>query len=228
MKNMKKKIKINKIILLFFLFLIAVVLYFTYFNDTKENNLIGDLNDSSEVSWQTYENNEYNFSLEIPVDWLVFEDLSGPNIKFNFYPKNVMNEPPFTHFSENQHLSVYPNGIATEGIHGQNEITLTDEYVKIDEINKITNYILNNEEVWAQMITFSMTPDRWKEWGFIWHRFNIINYNESCFSEGEPVSVYDCNVFTGDEIRRFGEVSESSKKINQRILQSFKFLNKNE
>lgn len=216
MKKIKNKKVIWTAVILLTLILVAVA---NPFSKDGLDKTVGDIKTSSEnTEWQTYTNEALNFSIDLPSNWHVYEELNTGSPVVNIYKKQPGITPPFDHFSRNPHVSIYPNGIPKEGIVGASE-----PVVKEGD-KKITNFVLDNKQIWATMINFSEHPDTWKDWGFVWARNSVSDYEEKCFSGSTEVTVYECNIFDGDEIRRFGEVDEVTREIELKMIESFKFI----
>jgi hypothetical protein len=225
MKTKKKKQKksFNKLYVLLAVVLLLIAAIFILRQSDKDVPA-GNIQESEQQSWQTYVNDEYNFSIDFPRGWHLYEDFDTASPIINFYVSRPGVEAPLDHFSRTAHVSIYPNGIPTDGIIGDRvEISESQDLIS-ENVSNFTNYTLNDGRVWARMITFEDHPESWKDWGFVWARTEVKNYQERCFSGEQEVSEFECNVFMGDEIRRFGEVNEDMTQTQLKMLNSFKFL----
>jgi len=219
MKNLKTK----KTISLFLFALAILVMMFIIVSNKNEKPPKGEVTSEAEkIDWRHYKNDEYSFELDFPANWHIYEDFTGPTVTINFYKKTPNTNPPFDHFSSTPNFSVFPLGIPKEGIVGKKNIV---KDTPILNNSKTMNFILENGEIWSKMISFNKTPPSWKEWGFVWVRNEVSDYDEKCFREEKEVSVYECNIFQGDEIRRFGDVNQKIIDINDEIIESFHFNN---
>lgn len=212
--NMKKGILIGVVIL--------IVALTWVFNREEEvpSKLVKDL----DTNLVTYTNEAYNFSLEFPNTWNLFEDFESGSPIINIYKRVPGINPPYDHFSAVPHVSIYPNGLPTEGLVGEIvDVTESQKYIN-EDVAEVGEYVLDNGDVWARFITFKKVPKSWQSWGFVWARGEVKEYEEFCFSNGEEISVYECNVFNGDEIVRGGNISNGVNEIELEILKSFRFL----
>src|SRR3989344_4494329 len=72
-------------------------------------------------AWSTYRNDVYGFEITYPSDWQIAEfpdDPAAPT--FNIFPESVTEKPPFIHHDDVTQVSIFPQGVPTEGIFGEN------------------------------------------------------------------------------------------------------------
>ncbi len=173
-------------------------------------------------TWKTYRNEQFSFEIKYPSDWSVAEipeGYLGPI--FNFYPQNTIDMPPFIHFSEVSHVSVYPFGIPTEGING--EYRASSASLSEQPLQAI-DFILEDETPWATYVNFARRPKSWQESGFIFAGTEIANLRMICMKDDQPIEFEKCDPFTGDLIIRTGEIDENIRQIQEIMLSTFKFL----
>lgn len=181
---------------------------------------VGD--DINTNTWETYTNNEFNFSIAHPADWEVAEFPEHPAAPlFNIY-KPTGENPPFTHHSEVVQVSVYPHGFPTEGVlaqHASSTVSFSEE------TNKAHDFLLKNGDVWGTFATFSNPPASWKPFGFVWARATIMNKEVLCFRDGEEITNMNmCDPLFGDTIIHEGSVNKKERAIEKEVLESFTFI----
>lgn len=225
MKVLSNKIFSKKKIIVLFLLLILFSIIFTIsFFKKNQTELIGNIKVSEiEKDWVNYTNIEYNFSIDFPSSWRVSEYFVDANPIINIYkPKFNYNEPPYDHFDDIPNVSIFPNGVPTESLIG--EINHNSDIKLIEEIAEIKNYVLDNGEIWARMITFQDYPRNWKSWGFLWMKLEVNNLENFCSRDGQIINILECNPFGGDVFIRKGQINKNLQKTQIKILESFHFL----
>lgn len=180
--------------------------------------------------WQVYQSEEFSFEISYPTDWQVSahhpeqEDGAGFIVPaINIYNPDTLSdtELPFDHFADVVGVSIYPEGIPTEGVSGDH----FDVSVQIEEdIEKALNYVLEDGTPWATIIWFRDPPESWEDYGYIWSRANVENLEISCIKYGEEGGPEQCEPLFGDRIVRQGEVDQKQRAILEEIVKSFRFL----
>lgn len=171
----------------------------------------------------SYDNTDYGFSLTHPTsDWRVHEDTSQSfSPKFNVYQTatNTNASLPFNHFANETHVSVYPQGIPTEGVFGVTEpLTLSTNFATSEDSQL---YRLKDGTPFAAYIIPKNPPQSWSESGFIWVRAHISNLESECLRNGAPVAASSCDPLTTDDtIVRTGSVADDDWQAVQAILNS--------
>lgn len=175
------------------------------------------------ADWQTYRNDDYNFIISYPPDWTVASGTRVISPMISIYPiAQVMPpEPPFDHFANAVHVSIYPEGIPTEGVSGEVRST---EVSFMESVEEARDYILSNGEAWATMAVFGNPPAPWKEWGYVFARAPIDDLRIECMRDDKVITEEQCDPLFGDQIIRYGEVDESVRAIEKRILESLRFI----
>jgi hypothetical protein len=214
----------------------GVFLYFSFQSqfDTEEDvtgeraqeNAGEEIDPSAEAintdAWATYTNETFDFSIKIPPGWNVVE-LSDEELfsGVNFYPVGVTADLPITHHSDVANVSVFPEGIPTEGVFGE----LVDSNVVFNETTSVSNdFTLSDGSRWATFVAFLDAPPSWSESGFVWARVDIENLETECFREGEIVSPEACDPLMGDEIVYHGSVDERERAIQEAMLSTLTFV----
>lgn len=180
--------------------------------------------DTSE--WEDFKNEQFNFSLRYPAnDWNMYNGDSNELFPaFNFYikPAGVPLDLPLNHFANFNHVSVYPEGIPTEGVFGQTKDFGLDLGIEVEEESKL--YLLEDGTPFAAFIKPDNPPQSWNENGFVWMRLEINNLNVRCLRDGEEIDSDDCDPMAeDDQIMRSGSVNEELWEIQKEVVKSFVF-----
>ncbi len=179
-------------------------------------------------TWEEFINGAYQFSLKYPEDeWNNYQDVAdelGP--KFNFYikPAGTPLNLPLDHFANVNHVSVYPEGVPTEGVFGQTKDFDFDIGMEVTEDSKI--YLLEDGTPFAAYIKPADYPESWAETGFIWISLKIDDLDTDCIRDGEEINYEECEPFSGDQIIRSGSVDEELWKKQKEVVKSFTFFQK--
>ncbi|MFT5180086.1 MAG: hypothetical protein ACI9GH_000405 [Candidatus Paceibacteria bacterium] len=190
-------------------------------NDVNLVDTVSEPLTLGEVEWVKYENKEYGFELEYPNHWRIHVEDDDLSPKINFYPFQNNIELPLSHFTNATQFSIYPKGIPSEGLIGENvEVGLNIN----EEVDVVREYVLADKDKWATMITFKDVPESWKPWGFIWAGVAIEDLEYSCRQGFNIVSAELCNTFEGDELLRDGNTDNDLLEIERKIINSFKFI----
>lgn len=213
MESMKKKSIIGFLVLV----VAAIGGIYWYTSSTPPADIDVD-------EWVTYTNNEFGFSLRHPSSWQVHEapnDLITP--KFNIYkPGSDTNDLPYIHHSQNvTHVSVFPQGVPTEGVFGESRGSSIN--FNVPTINA-RDYTLSNGSVWATYAGVIGTSDVWNESGFIFAGVPIINHTRDCLRDGVDVPQDQCDPLTGDQVIHHGSINENDRRIQEEILASFRLI----
>lgn len=173
--------------------------------------------------WITYKNEKYNFEIMHPKEWEVFVSDTDLDPKINIYKKSETAKPPFIHHNDVANVSIFPSGVATEGVLG----TTTHSNVTFSvSTNQAIDYVLQNSDRWATLATFKDAPKSWKEYGFIWSRAHIENHIQTCTLNGAIVAVDRCHALgePGAILTDTGTVDKNERMIETQMLASFRFV----
>lgn len=185
-------------------------------NGTNGNGVISD--------WINYTNQDYSFSLRYPETWTRNDSAqTGLEPKINFY-RNLDSAAtlPLTHFANQTHVSVYPQGIGTEGLVGESRDLNFNVGFPVAENSRM--YVLDDGTPYAAYILPQNPPSSWNDSGFIWMRLRIENLETTCIVNGQEVSEDECNPLSGDaRIQRSGRVNNSLWETEKQIVSTFNF-----
>lgn len=198
----------------------GVYLFINHYDASPEEKGAEEFDTSD---WETYRNVQFGFTIQYPPEWAVMEapgDQIAP--KFNIYkPEDVRSELPLTHHSEGTHVSIFPEGIPTEGVFGES-LPSTIEFVVATE--NARDYVLVDGSVWATVVNLRNSPESWRESGFIFAGLLIGNHEIECYRSGEMISDEQCDPLTGDQLVHLGEVSERDRRIQVEMIKSFRYI----
>lgn len=191
-------------------------------SETPRDN--GDQTNIDVESWSEYVNEEYNFAIKYPPGWEVAsfpDDEIAP--KFNIYkPESADEEPPFDHFAEVTNVSVFPQGIPTEGVVSQQKAFDVETQ---EQTSREQTFVLSDGTPWAHYLQFTQSPSSWNSSGFVWAKLKKQNFTSECLRDGEPVGPRECDPMVRDDIIvHKGEVDSNDAEMIYRMLQTFRFL----
>ena len=214
---------IKKVLLILIILSISLYLVFNLiFNDTET---VGQIKESEKSEWKIYTNDEYGFQLDFPKNWTIYESFEDEKLEISFYKDQFYNDFPLDYFSNTTHFSIYPNGIAQSGVIGIQKESLEINSKINESVNNVNNFVLEgSDQSWVTFINFENPPENWKSWGFVLMRNKIGNYEEKCFNGEQEVTIYECNPFEGDNIKRFGEINNDDLDTQLKILETFRFI----
>jgi hypothetical protein len=161
--------------------------------------------------------------MKYPSDWEVREVNENFFVGVNFYKKSQTGlRFPLTHHSDATQVSVFPRGIPTEGVSGENR---DSTFALPVQAEKNKEFFLSDGTVWARYFAgFKTRPSSWDEFGFIWTGLRIEDGKTTCLRNNQEVSQDQCNSLGGDQIIRFGKVNSEDKAVEEKMLRSFRFL----
>ena len=169
------------------LFVIAAGAYFLLsYNDAPES-----------PSVRTFESEQYGFSLEYPEGWQ-WSSSNDFQVAFNaFIPPPEGTKPPFIHHHNVTNVSIFPDGVPTEGLIGEMRPVAFDVPFEIEERSLM--FVLEDGTPFAAYIRPANPPDSWGESGFIWVRAHLDEISTRCFDpDGNEVSEATCDPLGGN------------------------------
>lgn len=199
-----------------------------YLDSTEEEVSVDPASNADTSSWTTFASDEYNFKIDYPAeDWnkaVKPDDVIAPKFSFYIKPAGVPVEAPFDHFANITHVSVYPEGIPTEGVIGQTTELGAGWGENVSDESRL--YLLEDGTPFAAYIKFNERPDGWNGSGFAWARLKADNFESVCFQNGEELEPNDQCDPLGDEsitIRHRGEVNEDIWPLLKASVKSISF-----
>ncbi len=178
-------------------------------------------------AWVTYTSEHFSFSIQHPDEWEVATS-NGPMAPlFTFYrpPLPEGTDAPLTHHDSGTHVSVYPEGIPTEGIFGETaptSVTLAEV-----ELEEGLDYQLTDGTPWATLLQFEVIPASWNQSGFVFARQPIHNLDIYCQTDtGERIEIEECDPLGPPEpitVKREGSIDRETRDIIEAMLATFTF-----
>ncbi len=176
--------------------------------------------------WNTYVNNTYGFTMEYPDGWMVATGtLRTGDPVITFTPATQItatSSPVYSHQDVANHVSVYPQGVATEGIASKSkpsEVVLPLSYATT------LDYTLTSNRPWATKVSFSAFPTSWNESGFVFARA-VVEEEKLTYMRGDTeIEQYEFDAMTGDLIARTGLIDVNIRNLEEEMLETFQFTN---
>lgn len=176
-----------------------------------------------DAGWTTYVNEAYGFAIDHPSDWTVREFPDHPDAPtFNFFPPETDTAGlPFTHHSEAvTHVSIFPQGVPTEGFFGETTATNVSFGVRTE---RARDYTLGDGTRFATFAGLPDGNDQWSPAGFIFAHVVSEDAEVVCMRAGVAISEEICDPLAGDTLVRRGSVRADQRAVTVRMLESFRF-----
>ncbi len=173
------------------------------------------------AGWRTYEDENYAFSLQYPQGWVVM-------------PGNVLGVPVVTLYADGQvipdtlagphdaafRVTVYPQGLPM-GSTGDREAEGTVDI----PISGATarHLVLGDGTPWAARVHFERRPSSWDPAGFVLGRVPIMEEQIGYHRGDVGISPEEFDVYSGDEMVRYGYVDRQQWATLVLILESLTF-----
>jgi hypothetical protein len=175
-------------------------------------------NNVTDIVWAQLKSDLISNTLEYPEYMHVGEreDETGTAITLaEFEPRDVL-----TYFSNQNHVSIYPGGIAAPFFYGN---TRESDFTSSSGQNYFrTEFLTRDDKVWAVMLVPKEQFEKWESRGFIWIQSRIRGREEVCVSDtGLVVDNVDCDPYSGQKTVYSGTVT------NQFIQMGYEIVNKN-
>ncbi len=168
-----------------------------------------------DITWDDFKSNLLGQKIQYPEYMYIAEqkDLSGVGLTIaEFEPREFL-----TYFSNQEHVSFYPNGIDVPFFYGKTKesdftSSSNQEYVR-------TEYLTLDNEVWAVMLVPKNKFEEWQNWGFIWIQTKIVGKEENCITEkGAIIDGMTCNEYQGERVVYSGKISDRIIKVGYEIV----------
>jgi hypothetical protein len=201
---------------------VGVLVALVAFKKTEIPVILND-NQVATTTWLTYTNNIYGFQFMYPDTWQVTETESIPVI--NIYKKDEMSKPPFTLHSTTTAISIFPEGLGTEGPQSETKPST----LQFSEPTKTAiDYILQDSTTWATFVFFNTQSlsKKWSEYAFIWAGVHVDNEKVECITKDGTSTEGICEFgieSTEAKTIRSGSTNKVDRVIQEQILKSFKF-----
>jgi hypothetical protein len=210
----------------FMLILIVVAFFFLFvgFYLLKDKNLDNPNkipNSIEEVVWNKFESKKYNFNLNYPEHFELYEGNLNGDPAFNIYFRIYDKELPLSYTSNQSQFSIYPLGLA---FGGANLTYIESEFKNENNLEfKTKEFKTLQGETWGVMYVPKDTPKGWNETGFIWISSRIKKMEFECLSNGVKKDSALCNIYEGDQAFKKGEIDKDFLSIGEEILNKINF-----
>lgn len=177
--------------------------------------------DQGFANWKTFRSERFGVEFRYPPSWEAREFDEGYVSGDNAFKPGEDPKFPLTHHSDATQVSIFPNGVPTEGVFGE---SVTSSIQVGEHAGIKIDYVLANGTPWGTMLTqFKDRPAGWDEFGFVWVGLKIKNLVVQCLRDGKEIPEEQCEPF-GDTIVRHGSVSAEDRKIEEQILGTLRFI----
>lgn len=213
----------KKIIILTIVLVLGMIIYFYYVPKDSDSGQVPDNQDL-----KTFVSEDYSFSVNYPDNWEQFVYRNDISPKINIYKLQAMEDEdqlPFDHFANRTNTSIFPKGIPTENLFGQNiSVAESDINFSYELTDDSRVYVLENGQPFAAYLKPANRPDSWNSSGFIWVRATINNPETRCERQGEIIPREDCDPLTmGDNLIWNGQVNNEDWQEAVSVANSFEF-----
>lgn len=173
------------------------------------------------AGWKTFRSDRFGVEFLYPPSWEAREFDEGYVSGDNAFKPGEDPKFPLTHHSDATHVSIFPNGVPTEGVFGE---SVTSSIQVGENAGIKIDYVLADGTPWGTMLTqFTGRPAGWDEFGFVWVGLKIKDLRVQCLRSGKEIPEEQCEPF-GDTIVRHGSVSAEDRKIEEQILGTLRFI----
>ena len=203
-------------------FIIVLALLFGVYAIYKNAQAPGAPSDDRGL--KTYRNIKYGFEITYPNTWQIYEDTTIPVI--NVYKVGETQKPPFTFHSDVTAISIFPEGIGTEGIIGE---TASTTVVFSEPVATAFDHVLGDGTHWTTFAHFKDSMHIWNEFAFVSARVAVQDLQQKCMTGEQEIDLDECLEFgidhDGARLVRIGTIDANDRKTQEEILRSFHFLN---
>lgn len=186
-----------------------------------------DVKKNPREGWNTYLNETYDFSVEYPAGWVVATGTlsTGDPAVSLFKATGTSTDMVFDHHDVASHVSVYPLGVATEGLQGT--MSPSTVIVEVPHASAKDYVLFETKRPWATKATFDQYPASWNDSGFVFSRV-IVQEEELLYMRGEEeIEQHEFDPFAGDSVERVGFIDATEREVQEEILRSFRFTGDN-
>lgn len=213
----KENIFIIFIALISVFFVVLGFLFLFFKSDTSDQPRTIP-NTIEEIVWKDFSSDILKKKIQYPEYMYISEqkEESGVGITIaEFQPRNFL-----TYFSNQNHVSVYPDGIDNQLFYGK---TKNSEYTSLaGQAYSRTDYLTVDNKIWAIMLIPKQAPQYWQPRGFVWIQTTIKNKESLCIhTNGILINNVTCDPYSGELPVFRGDIS------GQFIDFAFEVINKN-
>lgn len=172
-----------------------------------------------DIVWADFSSDILDMKIKYPEYMFISEQREPTGVGITiaeFQPRDFL-----TYFSNQNHVSVYPDGIDNQLFYGK--IKQTDYTSSTGQEFKRTEYLTVNNTVWAVMLTPKNVKD-WQPRGFIWIQSAIKNKKTFCMSsKGVLINHVVCDPYAGELPVYEGDISEQFIRFGYEIINKNSF-----
>lgn len=175
----------------------------------------------STPSLNSYVNNNFNFSLDLPVGWEA-KELDIEDVPVIHFTKTLDDVSGIGLYDNVSRVSVYPEGIP-------DRVVVFGGFERESVISSpfganVTSNIDDNDQWFVEWIEPQEPPESWSAKGFILLNAEIKDQELECRRDGEVISLDDCDTLGDDVLMPIGEISQGDIDDLEYILNSFTFV----
>lgn len=210
-----------------FIFLVAIISAFfvvfgfllLFFGDQKNDMRIIPA-DITQITWKDFSSKIIDSKIQYPGYMYVDEQKESEGVGINiseFKPQGFL-----TYFSEQNHISIYPEGLDNQFFYGKTKTT--DYTSSVGQEYTQTEYLTVDNKVWGVLLIPKTRPSNWQSRGFIWIQERIKNKEQLCISaKGILINNVMCDPYTGELPVFRGEVSGKFIRFGYEIINKNSF-----
>ena len=200
--------------------LIGIVIGFSFLffksNSTQGPRVIP--NTIEQITWGTFSSDIFDLDIIYPDYMYIIEqrESNGVGITISeFVPREFL-----TYFSNQNHISIYPDGIDNQLFYGKTRQSLYTS--QSGQVYNRIEYLTVDNDIWGILLTPQKPPKGWQPRGFIWIQSAISNKEFLCISKkGILINNVVCDPYAGELPVYRGDIS------NQFINFGYETINKN-
>lgn len=172
-------------------------------------------NSIDEIKWKDFSSKILGEDVAYPEYMYVGEQKESTGIGMNiseFKPKSFL-----TYFSNQNHLSVYPDGLDNQLFYGKTKESEYKSAMGQDFVR--TEYLTSDNLIWAVMLIPKEVSEGWQPRGFVWIQSSIKNKENFCMSSnGILITHVTCDPYAGEKPVYRGDVSEQFIRLGYEVI----------
>lgn len=163
-------------------------------------------------AWDTYTIKDSDITFSYPPNWDVYEYDTDTGTIISVYPGNESEEVPDPN-GNSVHISFYPNSIEDFAIPGPSyETNIGSNLSSVDR-----EYTTESGDWWGRSMEWTHDDNQ----GVVWIGRQIDSLEYICVdTEGNAISLNDCDVSEGNTVVRTGTVSTDMDESIEKIIDS--------
>jgi|GEM_PF-6478425 len=203
------------IIALISIFFVVLGFLFLFFKTSSDNGPRVIPSSIDTIIWKDFNSKLISQKVTYPEYMYISEQEKQNEVGVTlseFKPEGFLN-----YFSNQNHVSIYPQGIGDIFIYAKTRETQYASDSNQDFIR--TEYLTLDNEVWAVKLVPKETPKNWQPWGFVLIETKIRNKEQKCLSDtSEVLDTLECDPYQDQKIMYLGDVSNNFIKLGYEII----------